>query len=345
MKTKVKGYKGFDKNMQCRGFQYKVGGKYKEDEVSICEKGFHFCENPLDVFGYYGPADSRYAEVEGGGKMERHDSDSKIVCSELHIKDEIGLTGLIQAGVKFILDRVKWEGAKESNIGYRSAATNTGCQSVATNTGNYSAATNTGDFSVATNTGDFSVATNTGYRSVATNTGCQSAATNTGDQSVAINISHYSTATNTGDQSVATNTGYRSVATNTGCQSVATNTGDFSVATNTGYRSAATNTGDQSVATNIGYHSTAANTGCRSTATNIGYQSVASVEGKESVAMAIGYESKAKGALGCWIVLSEWEGINGEYHIKDVQCAKVDGKKIKADTYYRLRNGEFVEAE
>jgi hypothetical protein len=308
MKTKVKGYKGFDKNMQCRGFQYKVGGKYKEDEVSICEKGFHFCENPLDVFGYYGPADSRYAEVEGGGKIEKYSGDSKVACSELHIKAEIGLNELIQAAVKFILDRVK-EDAKESN------------------------------------TGDRSVATNTGDRSAATNTGCQSAAANTGDQSVAINIGHYSTAANTGDQSVATNTGYRSVATNTGCQSAATNTGDFSVATNTGYRSVATNTGDQSVATNIGYHSTAANTGCRSTATNIGYRSVASVEGKESVAMAIGYESKAKGALGCWIVLSEWEGINGEYHIKDVQCAKVDGKKIKADTYYRLRNGEFVEAE
>ncbi len=230
----VKGYKGFDKNMQCRGFQYKVGGKYKEDEVSICEKGFHFCENPLDVFYYYAPADSRYAEVEGGGKMERHDSDSKIVCSELHIKDEIGLTGLIQAGVKFILDRVKWEDAKESN---------------------------------------------------------------------------------TGDQSAATNTGYRSVATNAGYQSAATNTGDQSAATNTGYQSAATNTG---------------------------YQSVASVEGKESVAMAIGYESKAKGALGSWIVLSEW---NGECHIKDVQCVNIDGEKIKADTYYRLQNGEFVEME
>ena len=318
MKTKVKGYKGFDKNMQCRGFQYKVGGKYKEDEVSICKSGLHFCENPLDVFNYYGPADSRYAEVEAGGKIERHNDDSKVACSELHIKAEIDLIGLIQAGVKFILDRVKWEDAKESN---------TGCQSVATNTGHYSTAANTGD------------------QSVATNIGSQSAAANTGDQSVAINIGHYSTAANTGDQSVATNTGYRSVATNTGCQSAATNTGDFSVATNTGYRSVATNTGDRSAAANTGDQSVAINTGCRSAATNTGYYSVASVEGKESVAMAIGYESKAKGALGCWIVLSEWEGINGEYHIKDVQCAKVDGKKIKADTYYRLRNGEFVEAE
>ena len=308
MKTKVKGYKGFDKNMQCRGFQYKVGGKYKEDEVSICEKGFHFCENPLDVFYYYAPADSRYAEVEGDGKIEKHSEDSKVACSELHIKAEIGLNGLIQAAVKFILDRVK-EDAKESNTGDFSAATNTG---------DFSAATNTGHYSTAANTGDFSVATNTGNQSAATNTGCQSAAANTGDQSVATNTGHYSTAANTGD---------------------------FSVATNTGNQSAATNTGDQSVATNIGYYSTAANTGCRSAATNIGYRSVASVEGKESVAMAIGYESKAKGALGCWIVLSEWEGINGEYHIKDVQCVKVDGEKIKADTYYRLRNGEFVEAE
>ena len=112
---------------------------------------------------------------------------------------------------------------------------------------------------------------------------------------------------------------------------------------NTGDQSAATNTGDQSAATNTGYQSAATNTGDRSAATNTGYRSVVSVEGKESVAMAIGHESKAKGALGCWLVLAEWEKTEDGYHIKDVKSVKVDGNTIKVDTWYKLESGNFVE--
>nr|WP_234404840.1 hypothetical protein [Paenibacillus bouchesdurhonensis] len=268
--------------MKCRDMQYEVGKTFEEPEAVACSEGLHFCENPLDVFGYYPPADSRYAEVEGDGQLSRDGDDSKVAATRLHIKAEIGLPGLIKAGVDYIKSKVDWDNAKESNTGNRSAATNTGDCSAATNTGNQSAATNTGNRSAATNTGN---------RSAATNTGNQSAATNTGD-----------------------------------C-SAATNTGDCSAATNTGNRSAATNTGNQSAATNTGN------------------RSAASVEGKESVAMAIGYESKAKGAMGCWIVLAEWEEGDEGYHITDVQSAHVDGERIKPDTWYMLKNGEFVEVE
>ncbi len=295
----MKGYKGFNQNLQCRGFQYEVGKEYEhKGHISCCEKGFHFCENPLDVFNYYSPADSRYCEVEGGGEIDRDNFDSKVTCSRLKIGVEIGLRGLIEAGVKFILDKVDWQNKKESQTEDYSAATNTGYRSAATNTGNYSAATNTGNYSASTNTGNYSAATNTGYQSAATNTGYCSA---------------------------ATNTGYRSAATNTGNYSASTNTGNYSAATNTGNYSASTNTGDWSAATNTG--------NC----------SAASVEGKESVAMAIGYKSKAKGALGCWIVLSEWEEVGHEYHIKNVQCIKVDGEAIKPDTWYELKYGKFME--
>ena len=278
----IKGYKGFNKDLKCRDKQYEVGQTYEEPEAKACRAGMHFCEYPLDVFNYYAPADSRYAEVEGDGEVDRAGDDSKVAVTHLHVKAEIGLPGLVKAAVDYIKSKVDWDNAKESN---------TGDQSAATNTGGWSAATNTGNRSAATNTGDQSAATNTGYQSAATNTGNRSAATNTGDWSAA------------------------------------TNTGNRSAATNTGYQSAATNTGDQSAATNTGY------------------QSAASVEGRESVAMAIGYESKAKGALGCWIVLAEWEERKDGYHIKDVQCAHVDGERIKADTFYRLVGGNFVEAE
>src|SRR3990167_8259888 len=276
MADKIKGFKAFGSDWKCNDFQFKVGDIFKTDDVKMCEKGFYFCENGIDVFSYYNPASSKFAEVEGSGKIEKHDDDSKVACSEIHcseihIKAEVSLNALIGAGVKFILDKVDWTKKKESNTGYHSAATNTGYRSAATNTGDHSAATNTGDQSAATNTGDQSAATNTGHRSTATNTGDQSAATNTGDQSAA---------TNTGDQSAATNTGDRSAA---------------------------------------------------------------SVEGKQSIACGLGIENKVKGSLGCWLVLTKREEKNYEWVINSVKSAKVDGKKIKADTWYILKAGKFVE--
>ena len=167
----IKGYKGFDKDLKCKGLQYEIGKNFEEKNVEICKSGLHFCENPLDVFNYYPPCGSRYCEVEGSGEIDNNDNDSKVACSKLHIIAEIGLAGLINAGVKFILDKVNWKDDKKTNTGYQSAATNTGYQSAATNTGDYSAATNTGDYSAATNTGNYSAASVEGKESIAIVTG------------------------------------------------------------------------------------------------------------------------------------------------------------------------------
>ena len=308
----IHSYKGFDKDMKCRGFQYEVGKDYEQDgKIKCCRNGFHACEFPLDVFTYYAPScNSRYCTVTQSGDIDKNGENSKVASSKIHIETEIGFSGIIKAGVKFILDKVNWNDNKETNTGNRSAATNTGYRSAATNTGYCSAATNTGNRSAATNTGNQSAATNTGDHSAATNTGDYSAATNTGD---------YSAATNTGDQSAATNTGDQSAATNTGDYSAATNTGDYSAATNTGNQSAATNTGDQSAA---------------------------KVSGKDSIAIVTGKDSKASGELGDWIVLTErgdWD--EDTYPIKEVKAFKVDGEKIKADTFYKLVDGDAVEVK
>ena len=137
-------------------------------------------------------------------------------------------------------------------------------------------------------------------------------------------------------ESSKTQTGDYSAATNTGDYSAATNTGDYSAATNTGYCSAATNTGDYSAATNTGY---------RSAATNTGYCSAATVDGKESIAIVTGVDSKASGAIGCWLVLTDRGDWNGDtYPIKEVRAVKVDGEIIKPGVFYKLENGEVVEA-
>ena len=236
----IHSYKGFDKDLKCRGFQYEVGKTYEQKgKIECCMNGFHACEFPLNVFNYYSPgSNSRYCTVTQSGEISKHDGDSKVASSKIHIETEIGLNGIIKAGVKFILDKVNWKDNKEFNTGY------------------YSAATNTGDCSAATNTGHYSAATNTGNRSAATNTGNRSAATNTGNYSAA------------------------------------------------------------------------------------------KVSGKESIAIVTGKDSKAAGALGDWIVLTERGLWNGEtYPIKEVKAFKVDGDKIKADTFYKLVNGEAVEVE
>ena len=148
----VMSYKGFDKNLQCRGFQFEVGQTYTHaGAVKVCERGFHACEYPLDVFNYYAPGDSRFCTVEQDGDIQRHDDDSKIVSSVLTVKTEIGIPGLVKAAVEYIVSRCAPPDPESpaTNTGYQSAATNTGDQSAATNTGYQSAACVEGKHSVA----------------------------------------------------------------------------------------------------------------------------------------------------------------------------------------------------
>ena len=180
----MKAYKGFDKNLKCRDFQYEIGGEYTEENAQLCERGFHACEYPLDVFGYYPPTDSRFCEVELDDVSAERKGDSKVCAKHIKISAEIGIVGIVKASVEYIKSKISGEPASTS--GYQSAATNTGHQSAATNTGDQSAATNTGDQSAATNIGYRSAATNTGYQSAATNTGYRSAAEVSGRDSVAI---------------------------------------------------------------------------------------------------------------------------------------------------------------
>ena len=208
----MKMYKGFDKDLKCRGFQYEIGKTYEEPTAELCEKGFHACEYPLDVFKYYYPGNmSRYCEVyldEVSGKKDVEDS--KSCGKKIAVKAEIGISGLVKAAVDFVVENIGDEN-KEAN------------------------------------------------------------------------------------------------------------TGDCSASTNTGDRSASTNTGDYSKA---------------------------DVSGKESVATALGIESKAKGVLGCWLVLSEWsKDENYNWYRKDVQCFKVDGETVKPNTWYTLKDGRPVEVD
>ena len=215
----MKAYKGFDENLKCKDFQYEIGKAYEEPEAKLCEKGFHACEYPLDVFEYYAPGNmSRYCEVDLDDVSDKKSNkDSKRCGKKIAVKAEIGIAGLVKAAVKYTMEKAIPENSKHA----------------------------------------------TGWQGAASATGCQGAASATGDQGAA---------------------------------------------------------------------------------SATGWQGAASATGTESVAAALGIDSKAKGALGCWIVIAEWESDEKfNLHRKDVQCFKVDGENIKSDTWYKLKNGVLVE--
>ncbi len=190
MTKEIVTFKGFNKDLTCRDFQFAIGETFHHDgKVEACGSGFHACECPFDVFRYYPPAESRYAETISFGVTDHEErGDTKIASASITIKAELTLPQFIQRGIEWIWSKIDKSLEQQIMTGNRSAATNTGYQSAATNTGYRSAATNTGDQSAATNTGNQSAATNTGDWSAATNTGDWSAAEVSGSQSVAASL-------------------------------------------------------------------------------------------------------------------------------------------------------------
>ena len=148
----LKAFKGFDKHLRCRGFQYEVGKEYQEQEAALCRKGFHACENPLDTFRYYPPTDSRYCEVEIDDIGQRNSDDSKVCGKKIKIGEEIGLDGVIKAGVQFIFETC--EGSAENHAsGASGNAAASGASGNAAASGESGNAAASGSWGTATVTG------------------------------------------------------------------------------------------------------------------------------------------------------------------------------------------------
>ena len=155
----ITAYKGFDKNLKCRGFQYEICKEYEiEGDIKVCERGFHACPNPANLFSYYFPNESRYCEVELSGIIDDSEND-KLCASRIKIARELTPTELVAKHKQYVeAHLVDDDEHKASNTGDYSSASNTGDYSSASNTGNRSSASNTGDCSSASNTGNRSSA-------------------------------------------------------------------------------------------------------------------------------------------------------------------------------------------
>ena len=216
MEKKIIAYKGFDKNLKCRDFQYEVGKEYEMDgDIKCCERGFHACESPLEVFDHYDMLNSRFAEVEQSGEIDKEENSTKVCSSRIKVKAELKLADIINLGVEWIKDVTSPSKLKK--------------ETDLNDNGNNSAKIgSSGDYAQIGSSGDYAQIESTG---------------------------------------------------------------------------------------------------------------------KHSVVMAAGNNSIAKAKIGSWITLSEWDCINGVWIPICVKTEQVDGERIKADTFYKLVNGEFKEVE
>ena len=201
--------KGFDSNLRCRGMQYAIGETVEHDgKVEICSSGLHAVEYPLDVFGYYRPAGSRFAVVRAHGAIDRKSDggDTKIAAARLTIEAEIGIPELVSRAIEWITSRCKTEKGGHatgvqcaaSAMGYQGAASATGTRGAASATGYQGAASATGDHGAASATDDHGAASATGYQGAASATGMLGAASATGYQGAASATGKHSVAVSVG---------------------------------------------------------------------------------------------------------------------------------------------------
>lgn len=142
----IKSFKGFGNDMKCRNQQYEEGKTYEMDgDVEICERGFHACERPLDVFGYYAPGQSVYHEVEQSGKLSRaeNSSDTKVASSRIKIGARLDIAGIVKAHIEYVESHTTMEhtdpnmatagDSGAAAAGYKGAATSRGKSAVGEN--------------------------------------------------------------------------------------------------------------------------------------------------------------------------------------------------------------------
>lgn len=160
----ITSYKGFDKNMKCRGFQYEVGKEYEMDgEIKCCKQGFHACKSPMEVWDYYDMLSSRYAEVEQSGKIDKEENSTKVCSSRIKIKAELKLADIINIGVEWLKDitspsKVKTDGELNDNGDRRKQIGSSGYSAKIGSSGDSAKIDSTGEDSVIMCAGNSSIA-------------------------------------------------------------------------------------------------------------------------------------------------------------------------------------------
>jgi hypothetical protein len=314
----MRAFKGFNKDLTCRGYQYEEGKEFHTERAECCDTGFHACEYPLDCFGYYDPAHSVFHEVELSGEMDKSGDNTKVCATDIKIGARLSIAGLVKMAIDFTMSKVNKEAGSDERHGFASATGNCGASSA---TGDYGASSATGDYGASSATGNYGASSATGYK------GASSATGNCGASSA---------------------TGYK------GASSA---TGDYGASSATGNCGASSATGDYGASSATGNYGASSATGNCGASSATGYKGASSVSDPTGVAVAWGHEARAKGCKGAHLILSDWKYVGARYSDGDymdpydkesweltgAKMVVVDGEKIKEDTYYRCIEGEIVE--
>ena len=313
--TRIIAYKGFDENLCCKGFQYEVGKEYEMDgEIKCCNRGFHACKSPLEVWDHYDMLNSRFAEVEQSGKIDREEDSTKVCSSRIKIKAELKLSDIINIGVEWLKDitspsNVKADGALNDN-GYREKQIgSSGYSDQIGSSGAYAKIGSSGDYTQIGSSGVYAQIGSSGDSAQIGSSGVYAQIGSSGD---------CAQIGSSGDSAKIGSSGYSAKIGSSGYSAKIGSSGDYAKIGSSGDYAKIGSSGDYAQTDSTGV---------------------------DSVIMCAGINSKAKAKIGSWITLAEWKWSNEKNRYVPV-CVKteyVDGEKIKADTWYQLENGKFVE--
>ena len=224
MNEVIKSYKGFNKDMTCRGKQYEEGKEYEEERAEACDCGMHACEYPLDCFGYYSPNNSVYHVVEQSGEISRRNDDSKIASTKMKIGAEISIAGMVKAAIEYTRERIQEDKEADEDYGASSATGNCGASSA------------------------------TGYKGASSATGYKGASSATGDYGASSATGNCGASSATGNCGASSATGYKGASSATGYYGASSATGSCGASSATGYKGASSANDPESIAVAWGYH-------------------------------------------------------------------------------------------
>ena len=305
----MKAFKGFNKDLTCRGYQYEEGKEFHTERAECCDTGFHACEYPLDCFGYYDPAHSVFHEVELSGEMDKSGDNTKVCATDIKIGARLSIAGLVKMAIDFTMSKVNKEAGSDERHGFASATGNCGASSA---TGNCGASSATGNCGASSATGNYGASSATG------NCGASSA---TGD---------YGASSATGNCGASSATGYKGASSATGNYGASSATGNYGASSATGNCGASSATGYK------GASSVSDPTGVA-----VAWGHEARAKGCKGAHLIL--------SDWRFIGEKYWDGSYKDMYNKDnweltgAKMVVVDGEKIKEDTYYRCIEGEIVE--
>ena len=339
---KIIAYKGFDHRLKCRGFQYNVGETYEQEgKIECCHNGFHACTNPIDVLNYYEmDYKNRFCMVEQYGEIDSTQSDTKTSSSKIKIKAEIGAIGLFKAYILWMKEmlnpfKLKMEAKEDTSHSDTQNFSYDNCNSITSTTNQAKIGTTVYNTRI-TLSGYGSNVGSSGKRTIIATSGTSAKILSSGDNGIISSSGAFNHICSSGDDTVIASSGTKEIIASSGKSTrIATSGLAAKIGSSGDYASIATS----------GFNDRIVSSGNSSRmATTANLSQVESL-GDDSVIFCGGHNSIAKAKVGSWITLSEWEYSEKKgYNIpKCVKTEYVDGKRIKGDTWYWLKDGEFKE--